>query len=237
MIEMHDGSCQPFSIDRDKGREINVKAWDLKNGVLFRAAAPLLGWRVAPFAYSARGVVGVGEFRPAPRGESPFGTGINSLPPSRCRGVEMLLGPDGAMLHGSVVTTPHTAPHPKCTCGYRLVHDVKDIAGFLDRQGHALGFTDLPNGVRQSAAIFAVRGLGLTTRSVEFKHFSDPPGTIRTQHVSIEAIVLLGREDAHTGPLFAALGFQVHVLDNLTGAHEADRCGEAEEKHEDDNLS
>lgn len=226
MIEMHDGNCQPFTIDRDKGRDVNRPAWDLRNGQLFRAEAPLLGWRIAPFAYSDRGIEGVGEFRPSPRGESPFGDGINSLPPARCRGLGRALAPDGARLLESIILGPHTAPHPKCTCGYRLVHDVKDIARYLHRhRNEAGGFTNLPEGMHESVAIFAVRGLGLTTRSVEFKHFNDPLGTVRTQHVSLEAIVLLGQEDAHTAPMFEALGFTVHVLENLTGAHEAERCG------------
>lgn len=225
MIEMHDGDCQPFTINRQKGREVSPKPWDLKNGQLFRAAAPLLGWRIAPFAYSDRGIEGVGEFRPSPAGESPFGDGINSLPPASCRGRAMLRGPEGALLLESVFMAPHEAPHPDCTCGYRLVHDVKDIARFFHRHRQAMGFKYLTAGMRQSAAIFAVRGRGLTTRSVEFKHFNDPFGTVRTQHVSMEAIVLLECGDAHTAPLFEALGFEVHILDDLTKAHEAGRCG------------
>lgn len=232
MIEMHDGACKPFTINRQKGWEVNAKAWDLKKGQLFRAAAPLLGWRIAPFAYSDNGIEGVGEFRPAPRGESPFGDGINSLPPAECRGRAMLRGSEGFLLRDSVLREPHDAPHPDCTCGYRMVHDVKDIAKFFYRHRHSLGYTNLRDGVRESAAIFAVRGLGLTARSVEFKHFDDPLGTVRTEHVSIEAIALLDQADAHTAPLFEALGFEVHILDDLTKAHEADRCGsEYEVKH------
>lgn len=225
MIDMHDGACRPFTIDRPKGRDINATAWDLKKGKLFRAAAPLLGWRIAPFAYSDRGIEGVGGFRPSPRGESPFGDGINSLPPASCRGRAMLQGPDSALLLGSVLSEPHSAPHPDCTCGYRIVHDVKDIARFFYRHKQNLGFTNLTKGMRESSAIFAVRGRGLTARSVEFKHFDDPFGTVRTQHVSMEPIVLLGHGDAHTSPLFEALGFTAHILDDLTKTHEADRCG------------
>lgn len=225
MIRMHDGKCRPFTIDRVKGRDVNGIAWDLQNGTLFRADAPLLGWRIAPFAYNDEGIRGVGQFRPSKPGETPFGTGINSLPPAVCHGRQMLLGRDRALLQGSVLMAPHASPHPRCTCGYRLVHDVKDIARFFHRHKQSLGFTYLEAGAKSSAAIFAVQGLGLTARSVEFKHFSDPHGTVRTQYVSMEAIVLLDRSDAHCAPLFEKLGFQVHVLEELTGAHEAGRCG------------
>lgn len=41
----------------------------------------------------------------------------------------------------------------------------------------------------------------------------------------MEPIVLLDAADSHTAPMFEDLGFEVHILDDLTKAHEATRCG------------
>lgn len=226
MIEMHDGDCQPFTINRDAGREVSPGVWNLSNGVLHQAQKPLLGWRVAAFAYDDDGIFGAGGFRPSPPGESPFGDGINSLPPARCRGMAMLRGRDGHLLKDSVISTWHQAPHPHCTCGYRIVHDVKDIVRFYHRHRDEFELkANVPDGLTKSVAVFAVRGGGRVCRSVEFRHFNDPVGTIRAQFVSAEAIVLLDQADAHTASMFEDLGFEVHILDDLTQAHEAERCG------------
>jgi 8-oxo-dGTP pyrophosphatase MutT (NUDIX family) len=227
MIEMHDGNCRPFTIDRLPGREVNAPAWDLKNGQLFRAATPLLGWRVAPFAYSERGIEGVGAFRPSEAGETPFGTGINSLPPVECWGAAKLRGPGRRLYESNIVFGPHPIPDPDCMCGYRIVHGVKETAKFFYRHRRMMRFASLTEGFRESSAIFAVQGLGLTARSVEFKNYGDPAGTIRTEHVSMEPLVLLDAEDAHAAPMFEALGVLAHVVENLPQAHEADSCGPA----------
>lgn len=226
MIDLHDGSCKPFTIARLPGKEIAAEAWDVTNGTRIVAEQPLLGWRVVPFAYTEKGIQGAGGFRPAPRGESPFGEGINCLPPAECLVPEMLQGADTRRLNGPLPSWSHRAPHPECTCGYRIVHDVKDTVRFYHR--HRNAFKDqlsVPPGTKKSVAVFAVRGGGLTCRSVEFLHFNDPRGTVRVQHVALEAIVLLESTDAHTAPMFEQLGFTAHVLEDLTKVHEASRCG------------
>lgn len=226
MIEIHDGYCRPFNLARIPGRSLTPDSWNISNGVRTVATQPLLGWRIVPFCYTDKGIQGAGGFRPSPRGQSPFGDGINCLPPARCRGQEMLRGKDSHLLRDSVLTERHQAPDPRCTCGYRIVHDVKDAVRFYHR--HRDAFKDafiVPDGMTKSVAVFAVRGGGLTCRSVEFPHFNDPVGTVRVQHVAMEAIVLLDSEDAHTGPLFEELGYTVHILPELAKAHEASRCG------------
>lgn len=223
MIRMHDGNCRPFTIRRGTGRAANPQIWDLKNGQLAIANAPILGWRIEPFAYDKTGIIGVGQFRPSPPGESPFGTNINAFPPATCNTVQHLR--ESGVSPKEMRTVEHEAPHPQCTCGLRIVHDVKEIARFFHRHRGNMGYDKLHKGAKDSSAVFAVRGLGLTARSVEFKRFHDPSGTVRTQHVALEAVVLLDSEDSFAAPMFKDLGFDVHVVDRLARAHEQSRCG------------
>lgn len=224
MIEMHDGNCQPFTINRQPGREHNPQAWDIPNGRRIKLKDPVLGWRVEPYAHNGQSIQGVGGFRPAPPGESPFGTGINSLPPAKCHGKAMLAGPEAHKVEGNVNTRPHKSPDTDCTCGYRIVHDVADTATYLGK--HSADFHDrltpTPQGMARGVALVAVRGGLYTCRSVEFRNMRDPEGTLRVSHVAMEPLVIL--EDPDAARMFRRLGVTAHLVTRVANTHEAHRC-------------
>lgn len=224
---MHDGSCRPFTINRPLGREVYPKAWKLPNGKRIEAERYVLGWRVLPIAYNDDGIQGAMGVRRSPSYESsPFGAGSSSLPRAICNGPGMLTGPDKELLKGSVARHPrqYDSPHPKCTCGIRIVHDVKDAAKFYFRHREEYAKWEAGQGVKTATVLQAVRGGGYVCRSVEFKNFADPEGTVRTEFVAMDTVVLLDSADAHVAPMFEAIGITAHVIDNLAQAHEANRC-------------
>lgn len=225
MIAMHDGKCQPFTIDRLTGREKSPTPWGLWDDQLWDAQLPILGWRMDAFTYTEAEIINVGMFRPARHRETPFPAGTNILEPAFC--LDSYKETPSAIVEGRFLDRPHYSPHVECSCGMRVVHDVRDIARYYYRHRNVyrqLFDNSTPENVTAGSAIFAVQGLGRTATATNFGHYEDPHGTLRTKYVGIEGIVLLDSPDAHVAPLFESLGFTAYIVPGLVDAHEAERC-------------
>ncbi|MCP2046377.1 UNVERIFIED_ORG: hypothetical protein J3D58_000449 [Paenarthrobacter nicotinovorans] len=129
-ILMHDGNCRPFTVrNRRPGRETNPIAWNLSDeGRRFyqSGSQPVTGWRIEGFLYGPDGIRNVGMFRPAVWHEAyPYmRDGTKQLGKASC--LEMYRQSPGAVSTGGrFLDREHGSPHSQCSCGFRIVHDVR----------------------------------------------------------------------------------------------------------------
>ncbi|MGP5724606.1 hypothetical protein ACTXOR_02325 [Arthrobacter rhombi] len=217
MITMHDGNCEPFTINRLTGREVNRSAWNVKPGQLGepRLEQPIVGWRLAVLAQQEGEIVHLSDFQS--RQNSIFGPDVPTLPPAICDKKWMI----GTPAITDYDKTPHTAPGEECQCGYRIVHDLGDLTEYMRHM-------QLPDaeddGIRPAFAVVPVIGAGLTA-ACDFKTYREPGLTVRVQHVALEGHAYIDSTRKDLGPALQKLGMQTTWVNNLADAHAPNRCG------------
>lgn len=197
---------QEFSINRPHGREINPDVWAMPEGELRRVQRLALGWRMDVVYYDETGVRAIGNYRPEHIFGSPFPAGWRTCAPE----AECHTGPRGNMRVTRYVPGPHCVPHPECGCGLRLMEHVGQVSKLVGEKGDQFltEWSRDEDGVQQAICISAVVAVGLTCNGEEL----DPEGTIRTQWLALDDILIMGEKDAHVAALFDKTGMTVQVV-------------------------
>ncbi|GGL88614.1 hypothetical protein GCM10009706_29090 [Curtobacterium citreum] len=214
-MKVHVGpNSEPVDLSRPAGRDIHPTLWGLKFGDLYRADVPALGWRVEAIAYNETRVFGISDYDGVNSSGSPFEDGVGVAPMARCFHREHSMTP-------SVFHDRENAPYPTCFCGYRIVHDLADIASFLEEYRDAfLARLLVPAGYQATLCIAAVVGKGLASQGT----WDDPDGTVRCQWTALDTDLFLDQSDAHVASLLAGSFHDVHLVEHLTDVHEESRC-------------
>lgn len=225
MIVMHDGNCKPFIIERLPGEMVNRSAWEVKRGQVGEPRLPeqpIVGWRYAAVYKVGNEIFYLGGFGTHP--ESVFGDQVATLPTAYC---------DTSVAAGTPAAAdtdpyPHAAPGEWCQCGYRIVHDLHDLAKYME-------FLEDPIPVEgmDPPALIAVPvvGGGLSTAAI-FDTYEDPGLCVRVQHVALEGFCLVDSGDRDAGTALAKLGLRVTTVDGLDQMHDPHKCNERQEKYE-----
>lgn len=71
--------------------------------------------------------------------------------------------------------------------------------------------------VETALCISAVVGVGLTCNGESL----DPDGTLRTQWLALDDVLLMGATDAHVAELFSGTGMDVRVVPDLAALQDA----------------
>jgi len=129
-----------------------------------------------------------------------------TLEPMMFSGIDVHFNPDdwdllqdASLLTARCHKKPHVAPAPDCSCGFRLVPDVRDLAAYVKwkyfEEG-APGGNPLPKRYRGFIAFAWCEGLDITRPSPTP---DDPPGTLLAQTLRIKALYLTTECDPNVG--------------------------------------
>lgn len=204
-----------FWIDRPQGREVNPEVWAMPEGQLREVRNLALGWRMDVVYYDDSGIRAVGNYRPEHIPGSPFPAGWQTCAPE----AECHTGPRGNMRVTRYVPGPHCIPHPECGCGLRLMEHVGQVSKLVHEKGDQFltEWTRDEEGVQHALCISAVVAAGLTCNGEEL----DPEGTIRTQWLALDDVLILSEKDAQVAALFGNTGMNVLVVPDLAALQDA----------------
>lgn len=200
---------ESFAIDRPHGRDINPDVWAMPDGELRMVRKMALGWRMDVVYYDDSGIRAVGAYRPEHIAGSPFAGWGTCAPQAEC-----YLGAEGHMRAARYVAEPHASPHPQCGCGLRLMEHISQVSQLVRERGEQFleewSITTEP--VQHALCISSVVGLGLTCPA----DGKDPVGTIRTEWLALDDVLLFGQQDAHVAEMFAGTGMSPIVVPDLS---------------------
>jgi hypothetical protein len=219
MQHMHDGKCNPFTVDLPHGPDTNPEAWAMSKHALHGVHNPLLGWRIEP-VYFWQDSAAIGRYEPSDPYNHLFTPGSLVDGPAGCY-------PDTEGRRRSPVSPIkgwHDSPETYCSCGLRVIENLRATSRYLKLNMPDLESRPLPpgpQGMQVAWVIAAVVGLGRTARGT-----SDDPGCcLRTEYVSIQGTVLFDKGDSQAASRFDEEGgWKSLLIDDLQHAHEADHC-------------
>ena len=206
---------EEIAIDRPTGREINPDVWSMPEGELRRVERHAIGWRMDVVYYDGSGIRAVGDYRPDFITGSPFPKGWQTCAPeARCD-----IGSPGHVRAVRYLTTPHCTPHPYCACGLRLMETIGLVSALVGRRGEQFlaEWARPEDQVDTALCISAVVGRGLTCNGESL----DPDGTLRTQWLALDDVLLMGAKDGHVAEMFNGTGMDVRVVPDLAALQDA----------------
>jgi len=206
---------EQITIDRPNGREVNPDVWSMPEGELRRVERLAVGWRMDVVYYDDSGIRAVGNYRPEHILGSPFPKGWQTCAPE----AQCDIGSPGHVRAVRYLRTPHCTPHPYCACGLRLMESIGLVSALVGRRGEQFlsEWARPEDQVETVLCISAVVGVGLTCNGESL----DPDGTLRTQWLALDDVLLMGEKDAQVAELFNGSGMDVRVVPDLGALQDA----------------
>lgn len=231
---LHTGDCQEIQVEHTPGTEANPIVWRFAKHDFGEVPAehPVTGWRYVTIHTFHEYVVWWDYFNTKP---APF-DGLPTAPRAECS--KRMIGTSAAPDYNFLDHEPG-APDPHCQCGYRIVHDIADIAPYLrwmNTDADPYPASQLPDELREkigatlndtidvSVALVSVLGSG-NTAACDFKTYIDPQNTLRVEWVAATPTIIVTTGSAALQAL-RAFGADVTTVDNLDQVHEPDRCND-----------